>query len=323
MIVKSICKRHLAILAALLLFLVASTAGAASGPELGAQGKGPALDKSGDAGLQKLIHQALPQFEQLEFKGKNATLRYNLFAPKDPDPGKKYPLVLFMADASTPGQNVELPLTQGYGALVFAAPEAQAKHPCYVLAPQFSGVAVNDDYRRTLEVETVLELVKDISAKHAVDTDRLYVTGQSMGGMIAMYYNIAHPGIFAASLFVDCHWDSSKLDKLIEHPFIFIYAGEGGKSRQCCKALEEACRKMSKGYTWSEWSAKLPLSQQNELAATQLAKGQPVNLMGFENGSVLPENGKGSEHMYSFDYAYRLEPPRDWLFGHSLAKAKN
>jgi hypothetical protein len=34
-------------------------------------------------------------------------------------------------------------------------------------------------------------------------------------------------------------------------------------------------------------------------------------------GTVLPEDGKGMEHMASFDYAYKFTPVRDWLFEQS------
>ncbi len=307
------------LLAALGMF--AGQALAAGGPQLGKPGQGSPVDKSGDAVLQKMIAEIAPQFEPLEFSANGATMRYNLFSPSGREPGKKYPLVLFMADASTPGADVKKPLVQGYGALVWATPEAQAKNPCYVLVPQFSGVAVNDAYEHTPEVETVLKLLKHVVANHAVDANRLYATGQSMGGMISMYYNIKHPGIFAASIFVDCHWDKGGFDKLVEHPFIMIYAGRNGKAWQSVQAIEDAARKMSRGYTWSEWSARLPQQTQDDLASNQLEKGKPVNLMGFENGTVLPEDGGGSEHMHSFDHAYRLTPAREWLFGHSLEKS--
>ncbi len=45
-----------------------------------------------------------------------------------------------------------------------------------------------------------------------------------------------------------------------------------------------------------------------------LAKGAPVNIINFTPKSVLPDDGKGSEHMYSFDYAYKLTPVCEWLF---------
>ena len=61
-------------------------------------------------------------------------------------------------------------------------------------------------------------------------------------------------------------------------------------------------------------SAILPESRQSELAAAMLEKGAPINIFEFETGTVLPEDGKGSEHMYSFDYAYKVAAVRDWLF---------
>lgn len=291
-------------------------AGKAGGPQLGTPGRGPAIDKSGDAVLQAMIKAVVPEFKQLEFKDTETgiTMKYNLYTPKDADNGTKYPLVLFMADASTPGPDATLPLTQGYGALVWATAESQAKNPCYVLVPQFSGVAVNDAYEHTDEVDIVIRMLNSIVAEKNVDTDRLYTTGQSMGGMISMYYNVAYPDIFAASIFVDCHWDTSTFDSLARHKFIYFIAGNKGGAYKCLEPLEEAARKDGVQYTFAEWSARLPESRQSELAATMLEKGAPINIFEFETGTVLPEDGKGSEHMYSFDYAYRISAARDWLF---------
>ena len=70
-------------------------------------------------------------------------------------------------------------------------------------------------------------------------------------------------------------------------------------------------------YEYIEFSAKLPQEQQDKLAAEELAKGAPINIINFESKTVLPDDGKGSEHMYSFDYAYRLTPVREWLFQQS------
>lgn len=275
-------------------------------------------DKSQDALLSQLKRDVLPKFRQLEFKGENVNMKYSLFGPARMEIGKKYPLVLFMADASTAGKDAIEPLAQGYGALIWASSEAQEKNPCFVLVPQFSTVAVNDAYEHGPEVEGVLDLLKDVVRKNAIDPSRLYVTGQSMGGMIGMYLNITHPGIFAASLYVDCHWDQSGFNELVKQPFIFVSAGDKGPSWTCSQAIQEACRRVGISYTWAEWSARLPLAEQDDLARTMLDKGQPVNLISFESGTVLPEDGKGSEHMYAFDHAYQLSPVRDWLFKHSL-----
>ncbi len=286
------------------------------GPQLGKPGGGPSIDKSGDATLQKMIKELVPKFAKLEFKDAKTgiTMKYNLFTPANMKPGEKYPLVLFIADASTPGTDITLPLTQGYGGLVWATDDWQSSHPCYVLVPQFSGVAVNDDYQHTDEVDVVVRMLQDVAASNQVDMSRLYTTGQSMGGMISMYYNVAYPEMFAASIFVDSHWDTATFDELARHKFIYFIAGDKGKAFTDIKPLEEAARKDGVQYTFAEWSAKLPEQRQSDLAATMLEKGAPVNMFQFEPGTVLPEDGKGSEHMYSFDYAYRIPSVREWLF---------
>lgn len=289
--------------------------GKPGGPQLGTPGGGPVIDKSGDTVLQEMIKTEVPEFKQLTYNDSETgkTLQYNLFIPKNIEAGKKYPLVLFMADASTPGTDVTRPLTQGYGALVWATSEWQSEHPCYVLVPQYTGVAVNDAYQHTDEVDMVMRLVKETAKDKNVDDKRLYTTGQSMGGMISMYYNVTYPEVFAASIFVDCHWDSATFPELVKHKFTFITAGKAGTFG----ALESAARDAGVKYEYEEWSAKLPQQEQDKLASEELAKGAPINIINFESKTVLPADGKGSEHMYSFDYAYRLLPVREWLFRQS------
>lgn len=282
---------------------------------MGTPGGGPVIDKSGDAVLQEMIKTEVPEFKQLTYNDSETgkSLQYNLFTPKNIEAGKKYPLVLFMADASTPGTDATRPLTQGYGALVWATSEWQSEHPCYVLVPQYSGVAVNDAYQHTDEVDMVMRLVKETAKDKNVDDKRLYTTGQSMGGMISMYYNVTYPEVFAASIFVDCHWDSATFPELVKHKFTFITAGKAGTF----DALETAARDAGVKYEYEEWSAKLTQQEQDKLASEELAKGAPINIINFESKTVLPADGKGSEHMYSFDYAYRLLPVREWLFRQS------
>ncbi|MDE5902212.1 MAG: hypothetical protein K2H21_03225 [Muribaculaceae bacterium] len=286
--------------------------GRPGGPQLGSPGGGPVIDKSADSTLQAMIKAEVPEFRQLEFADATTgkTMKYNLYSPKTLETGKKYPMVLFMADASTPGTDVTRPLTQGYGALVWATPEWQKEHPCYVLVPQYSGVAVNDAYEHTDEVDIVARMVQSVASANQVDTDRLYTTGQSMGGMISMYYNSAYPDLFAASIFVDCHWDSATFPELVKHKFIFITAGKAGTF----DALEQAADKAGVKYEYTEFSARLPQAEQDALTKAILDKGAPITIINFESKTVLPADGKGSEHMYSFDYAYRLTPAREWLF---------
>lgn len=287
-----------------------------SGPQLGEAAKGEMMDKSADASLQAMIKEVVPKFKQATFADDvtGKTMAYNIYTPEKMEKGKNYPLVVFMADASTPGRDVTAPLTQGYGGIIWASKEAQEKNPCFVVVPQFTGVAVNDAYEHTDEADIALRLVMDVMANNNIDPNRVYATGQSMGGMLAMYYDVTYPEVFTASMFVDSHWDPATFDKLVKQKFIYFIAGDKGKAFKCLEPMEDACRKEGVQYTFTAWSAQLPEETQNSTAQVMLDKGAPVNFFEFEPGTVLPADGKGSEHMYSFDYAYRVSAARDWLF---------
>jgi poly(3-hydroxybutyrate) depolymerase len=73
-------------------------------------------------------------FEAREYKDADGNvLLYRLFKPKDYDPARKYPLVLFLHGAGERGNNN---LAQVRDALYFAKEAAQKENPCFVVAPQ-------------------------------------------------------------------------------------------------------------------------------------------------------------------------------------------
>ncbi|WP_455647761.1 hypothetical protein [Lonepinella koalarum] len=84
----------------------------------------------------KVINQVVDDFQQAEFKDQSGVVvKYNLFVPKNYDPNKSYPLVMFIHDAGSTNSNVKHTLLQGNGATSFASPSFQAKHEAFVLAP--------------------------------------------------------------------------------------------------------------------------------------------------------------------------------------------
>ena len=122
--------------------------GNARGPR---QGGGMEISKDGDSAFVALKNETLGKFKQLSFKDAETgkTMVYNLLVPAGYDGSKGYPLILFMADASTVGKDVTAPLTQGYGALEFASDRDQQLHPSFVLVPQYTEWAVKDDWSTT------------------------------------------------------------------------------------------------------------------------------------------------------------------------------
>lgn len=280
---------------------------------------GAAPDKSYDSVLTELKQTVIPKFKQFTFQdtATGKEMEYSLYIPQEYKEGHSFPLVMFIADASCAGKGVMYPLEQGYGALVWATEGDQQKHPCFILVPSYTAKAVDDEWNTTDEVEMTIRLLKSVVLKYGIDKNKLYTTGQSMGGMMSMYYNIAHPDLFAASLFVGCQWDTSKMGSFGTKKFFYIIAGGDEKAPKGMAALREILKENNARVDSASWNAKLPVDVQNDSVNALLDKGSNINFIVFTKGSVMPENGKGNEHMNSFDYAYKLSAVRDWLFKQS------
>ena len=282
-------------------------------------GGGMEINKDSNSTFVALKNETLAKFKQFTFEDAETgkTLEYNLMVPVGYDGTKSYPLVLFMADASTVGKDVTAPLTQGYGALEFASDRDQQKHPSFVLVPQYTEWAVQDDWSTTDEVEMTIRLLKAVCKEYKVDTNRLYTTGQSMGGMMSFYFNITHPDLFAASLFVSSQWDTSKMQDFGKKNFFYIVAGGDQKAYGGMQDLAKVLKANDARVDSASWSAKLPSDEQERLAEQLIARGGNINFIKWEAGSVLPETGRAMEHMASFDYGYKIAAVRDWLFKQS------
>lgn len=277
------------------------------------------VDKSYDQQLFNLREQIAPLFQQFEFNDPQTgeKLAYNLYIPKDYDPHKSYPLVLFMADASTVGKGVKAPLMQGYGGIIWATPEFQAKHPAFVLVPAYQQTAVNDEWQTSGEVAATLNLLQSVVDHYSIDKNRLYTTGQSMGGMMSFYFNATHPELFAASLYVGSQWDINVLSPLAKQKFFYIVSAGDSKASKGMAELKQLLTQEQANFGEIKFSARLPEQEQNAKVQTLIAENHPINLVQFEVNTVIPENknaGRGGEHMYSFDYAYLIPAVRDWLF---------
>lgn len=278
-------------------------------------------DKSYDTGLLTLREQIAPKFQTLEFQDEvtGKTMTYNLFIPKGYDSEKQYPLVLFMADGSTTGKGAMSPLKQGYGGIIWATDESQAENPCFILVPAFAGPenVTNDQSEVTDEADMAMRLLHYIVGKYNIDQNRLYTTGQSMGGMISFYFNSTYPDVFAASIYVGSQWDVKVLSPLANDKFFYIVSAADPKASKGMKELGQMLTDMGVAYGETEFSAQLPQNEQEAKVQELIGKGLNINFVQFTPTTVVPENmrsWKGGEHMYSFDYAYKLKSVRDWLF---------
>ena len=116
-------------------------------------------------------------------------LNYLLFLPKDAaaEPGKKWPLILFLHGAGERGTNLALVAVHGPPKTVRTKPD----FPFVVVSPQCpSGQTWSND--------ALLALLEDVLQRYPVDPSRVYLTGLSMGGFGTWSLGLAQAGRFAA-----------------------------------------------------------------------------------------------------------------------------
>ena len=179
------------------------------------------------------------------------SLDYNLYIPSGYDPTQTYPLVMFLHDAGVTGSNPRRVLQQGLGAVAFASPEDQARHPAFVLAPQFPVPLANDAGQTSVYVEMIPRLLDQLAGTWSVDRDRLYTTGQSGGCMTSIALGVTQPDLFAGTLCVAGQWNPAVVAPLADDNLWVIVSEDDAKAfpgmTAIMQVLEENGAKITRG----------------------------------------------------------------------------
>jgi predicted peptidase len=160
--------------------------------------------------------------------------QYLLYLPKDyATSDKKYPLMMFLHGAGESGKDLEMVKKHGPPKLI----AADKDFPFIVVSPQSPGRGWNP--------EVLNGLLDEIIAKHRVDTDRVYLTGLSMGGYGTWSLAAEHPERFAAIVPICGGGDPDDANKLKAIPtWVFHGAKDDAvplsRSEEMVNALKQA-----------------------------------------------------------------------------------
>ena len=164
------------------------------------------IDSSSD--VDRILKNVEDKFEQKTFNDSKTGLEipYNIYLPDNYDKNKNYPLVVFIADSSLVGKGEKASLEQGLGGIIWANDSKNSKEECIVLVPTYSDVIIDDmqGNEKSEYLNATKNLIDNVSTSYSVDANRIYGTGQSMGGMTILYLASQYPDLFAAEMFVSC-----------------------------------------------------------------------------------------------------------------------
>ena len=271
-----------------------------------------------DSEIQEVLDTASVKFSQYTYTDPDTgtTLEYSLYIPEDYDETAQYPLIMYIPDSSGSGKSAAQIVEQYYGAAVWASDEEQEKHASFVLVPAFSETVVDDNWNTSDQINTAVKLISSLLEEYSIDRSRLYTTGQSMGCMTSLYLNSIYPNLFAASLYVSGQWDINVLGNMENQTFFYITSQGDAKASGGQSEVMSMFDGDGASYTYGEWNCKD--EDQNEKVQALISEGLSANMIRFEE-SFTDDSGNQQSltHMLSFNYAYKIEAVRDWLFEQS------
>ena len=259
-------------------------------------------------------------FKQFVYKDPKTgtSVKYNLYIPKNYDKNKKYPLVLFMHDKGVLSEDTKTALFQGNGATSFAAPEEQARHEAFVLAPQYSRQVVDDNGDITSDLDATVNLIRDyLISKYSINEKKLYATGQSMGGMMAIVMNYKYPELFAASYLVACQWNPKEVSTMAKNNLWITVSTGDAKAYPGMNAITSELIKRGATVAKDNWRADYTDAQFLEGARKVIAQKSNIKYTTLEKGTnpYLPKDANpGLEHSGTWKVAYNIPGIKDWMF---------
>lgn len=164
------------------------------------------------AGAAYAQTEAIEGFEARSLDG----MPYRLFVPSNYDPNRRHPLILSLHGAGERGTDNEKQVRGSADlAMLFTSEAAQARHPALVVAPQcpegqqwvqWSWSRGSYDLAAVPQSEAItkaLAILAEVQKQYAIDEDRVYVVGLSMGGFGAWDLMLRHADKWAAGVATD------------------------------------------------------------------------------------------------------------------------
>jgi predicted peptidase len=139
------------------------------------------------------------------------TMPYRLFRPNVTG---RLPLVVYLHGSGGLGSDnaKQMGLGNIFGTRVWALPENQKEFPCYVVVPQtdrgwvrYGPPAAADSESPVIPglgdgARVAFEVIDELAKEFPIDKQRIYLTGQSMGGSGAWHMIAQRPKFFAAAV---------------------------------------------------------------------------------------------------------------------------
>jgi pimeloyl-ACP methyl ester carboxylesterase len=161
-----------------------------------------------------------PGYYALEIPGvgQEPAVRYYVQLPPEYDPYRRYPTILTLRGAGTTAE-LQVDWWAGEWHPAGWRTGQAARHGYIVIAPDWPAEHQKQYGYSLREHAAVLQTLRDACRRFSVDTDRVFLTGHSMGGDAAWDIGLAHPDLWAgvipivaqADKYIALYWENAAL----------------------------------------------------------------------------------------------------------------
>lgn len=267
----------------------------------------------------------------------NTTFNYTVFVPSSASDDTALPLLHWIGDATASDrpvhEQIESTVHTGMAVETATSEAVQKNHPSFVLVVQYRETGMENDpegygengYAFNDAVYTP-EIINHICSQYNVDQNKMYLTGQSAGGMAAFEINYRNPNLFAATYYVACHWQLARVIGTLEQQTWTFTASENAITEYNLQnSLRELLDSRSQTYEVVRVSAKAADAETSEASIkATLDKGNNHNFILFEAGTLNGTTGKnepGQTVIAAHNNTWRSTPGAytfisvfDWLY---------
>lgn len=241
-----------------------------------------------------LVAAYVDKFEQKTYSDSESglSITYDLYLPEGYDDSGSYPMVVFIGDSTCTGNDPTVSLTQERGALVWATEQWQSVHPTIVAVPTYPETILDDhgDYTTTEYVELTKRYIDYMSTEYAVDTSRIYGTGQSMGCMTTLILASEYPDLYAACMFVDGQWDVSLLSGLEEQAFVYFAAEDDTSAWNGVQEVMSLFDTDAVSYQYAQWDGNWSVDELSAAAQDLFTADEDQYFISWATGTIEPKN---------------------------------
>ena len=192
--------------------------------------------------------EAPASFEPRGYSSGSEVMPYRLFIPAGYDKQRRYPLVLWLHGVGGRGTDNagQIAGDQVLGTHVWTTADNQRRHPAFVVVPQSSTARWSDGGTGRLSHDgwLAIGIVEALAREFSIDPHRVYVAGQSMGGVGTFAAIADRPDLFAAAIPLCAFGGSPERAEAMAAVPIWVFQGDKDSgvdtSHKMIAALEKA-----------------------------------------------------------------------------------